>query len=168
MLPNKFYSIFIKCSSKYRSSIHWLLTPVSWKMPYESSQILWTPPCQLYLHTIWFFFFQNFKVSDVYDIFLFSLTWDSMGTNILKGYSSNNFRLICGKLYRNKRPMGLEALLENQLGHLPKFQKFHNVAIKVAHILHFYLRARNWAYFHSMNSSFRDTGRFSKLTYLGM
>ncbi len=26
---------------------------------------------------------------------------------------------------RNKRPMGLDALLENQLGHLPKFQKLH-------------------------------------------
>ncbi len=25
----------------------------------------------------------------------------------------------------NKRPMGLDALLENQLGHLPKFQKLH-------------------------------------------
>ncbi len=25
----------------------------------------------------------------------------------------------------NKRPMGLDALLENQLGHWPKFQKLH-------------------------------------------
>ena len=33
----------------------------------------------------------------------------------------------------NKRPMGLDALLENQLGHLPKF-----------HILSFYPRGRNW------------------------
>ncbi len=27
--------------------------------------------------------------------------------------------------FSNKRPMGLDALLENQLGHLPKFQKLH-------------------------------------------
>ncbi len=25
----------------------------------------------------------------------------------------------------NKKPMGLDALLENQLAHRPKFQKFH-------------------------------------------
>ncbi len=35
---------------------------------------------------------------------------------------------------------------------------------EVAHILHFYLRGRNWAHFHSMSSSFQDTCRFSKLT----
>ena len=37
---------------------------------------------------------------------------------------------------------------------------------EVAHILHFYLRGRSWAYFHSMSSSFRETWRFSKLPYL--
>ena len=29
-------------------------------------------------------------------------------------------------------------------------------------------RGRNWAYFHSMGNSFQNTGRFSKLPYLGM
>ncbi len=29
----------------------------------------------------------------------------------------------------NKRPMGLDALLVNQLGHLPKFQKLHIYSI---------------------------------------
>ncbi len=32
---------------------------------------------------------------------------------------------------------------------------------KVAHILHFYLRGRNWAYFHSMSSNFRNTCQLS-------
>ncbi len=31
-----------------------------------------------------------------------------------------------------------------------------------------YLRGHNWAYFHSMSSSFRDMCLFSKLPYLGM
>ena len=38
---------------------------------------------------------------------------------------------------------------------------------KVAHILST-PGSRNWAYFHSMGSGFRDTGPFSKLPYLGM
>ncbi len=42
--------------------------------------------------------------------------------------------------------MGLDALLENQLGHLPKFQKLHIYSISNP-------RGRNWAYFHSMSSS---------------
>ena len=39
---------------------------------------------------------------------------------------------------------------------------------EVAQVLSFYPRGRNWAYFHSTGSGFRDTGRFSKLPYLGM
>ena len=31
----------------------------------------------------------------------------------------------CRVMKINKRPMGLDALLENQLCHLPKFQKLH-------------------------------------------
>ncbi len=32
----------------------------------------------------------------------------------------------------NKRPMGLDALLQNQLGHLPKFQKLHIYSISTS------------------------------------
>ena len=39
---------------------------------------------------------------------------------------------------------------------------------EVAHARCFYPRELNWAYFHSMGSGFWDTGRFSKLPYLGM
>ncbi len=39
---------------------------------------------------------------------------------------------------------------------------------EVAHILSFYNRSRNWGYFHSTGSGFRDKGHFSKLPYLGM
>ncbi len=38
----------------------------------------------------------------------------------------------------------------------------------VAHILSCYLRGWKCAYFRSMGSGFRNTGRFSKLPYLGM
>ncbi len=33
---------------------------------------------------------------------------------------------------QNKRPMGLNALLENQLGHLPKFQKLDIYSISTS------------------------------------
>ena len=39
---------------------------------------------------------------------------------------------------------------------------------KVPHILPFYPMDRIWAYFHPRNSGFWDTGRFSKLPYLGV
>ncbi len=32
----------------------------------------------------------------------------------------------------NKRPMGLDDLLENQLGHFPKFQKLHIYSISTS------------------------------------
>ncbi len=47
------------------------------------------------------------------------------------------------------------------LGHRPKFQKLHMYSLPAP-------RGRNWAYFWSMGSGSRDTGRFSKLPYLGM
>ena len=52
--------------------------------------------------------------------------------------------------------MGLDDLLKNQLGHGPKFQKFHIHSLSNT-------GRRNWAYFHSMGSGFRDNGCFSKL-----
>ena len=58
----------------------------------------------------------------------------------------------------NKRPMGPDALLQNQLGHLPKF---HMYSLSTP-------RGQNWAYLHPRSSGFRDTGRFSKLPFLGM
>ncbi len=39
---------------------------------------------------------------------------------------------------------------------------------EVAHILCYYRRGSNWAYFHWTGSGFRDMGQFSKLPYLGM
>ncbi len=44
----------------------------------------------------------------------------------------------------NKRPMGLDALLQNQLGHLPKFTYIP------------FPGGQNWAYFCSTGSGFRD------------
>ncbi len=58
----------------------------------------------------------------------------------------------------NKTPMGLDALLETQLGHLPKF---HIYSLSTS-------GGQNWAYFCSTGRGFRITGRFSKLPYLGM
>ncbi len=57
--------------------------------------------------------------------------------------------------------MGLDALLENQLGHWPKFQQLHIRSISTQ-------RGWSWPYFSSMGSGFWDTGRFSKLPYLAM
>ncbi len=63
---------------------------------------------------------------------------------------------------QNKRPMGLETLLKNQLGHGPLFQKLH------LHSLSTTKGRRKWAYFRSMGSGFWDNDRFSKLPYMGM
>ncbi len=49
--------------------------------------------------------------------------------------------------------MGLDGLLENQLGHWPKFQKLRIHSLSTP-------RGWNWAYCRSMGSGFRDTGRF--------
>ena len=57
--------------------------------------------------------------------------------------------------------MGIVALLENQLGHWPKFQKLHIYSLSTP-------GGWNWAYFCSTGSGFWDTGQFSKLPYLGM
>ncbi len=43
-------------------------------------------------------------------------------------------RLIETVVNKNKRPMGLDALLENQLGHLPKFQKLHIYSISTPRV----------------------------------
>ncbi len=43
-----------------------------------------------------------------------------------------------------------------KLGHWPKLQKFHIYSLSTP-------RGRNWAYFRSMGSGFRHTGRLSKL-----
>ena len=61
----------------------------------------------------------------------------------------------------NKRSMGLDVLLKNQLAHGPKFQKLHIHSLSNP-------GCRNWAYFHSMGSGFWDNGWFSKLPYLAM
>ncbi len=63
--------------------------------------------------------------------------------------------------YENKRTVGLGALLNNQLGHGPKFQKLHIHHLPIP-------GRRNWASFCSIGSGFRDNGWFSKLPYLGM
>ncbi len=55
--------------------------------------------------------------------------------------------------------MGFDALLKNQLGHGPKFQKLHIHLISIP-------GGRNWAYFRSMGSGFLDNCWFSKLPYL--
>ena len=46
-------------------------------------------------------------------------------------------------------------------GHWPKFQKLHIYTLSTP-------GGQNWAYFASMDSSFWDTSRFSKLPYLDM
>ena len=48
-----------------------------------------------------------------------------------------------------------------KLGHSPKFQRLHMYTLLTTW-------GRNWAYFRSTDSGFRDTGRFSKLIYLGI
>ncbi len=48
-----------------------------------------------------------------------------------------------------------------KLGHWPKFQQLHRYSLSTPD-------GRNWAYFRSTGSGFWDTGRFSKLPYLGM
>ncbi len=60
--------------------------------------------------------------------------------------------------------MGLDALLENQLGHGPKFQKLH------IHSLSSPGGGVGWylGYFSSTGSGFRDMGPFLKLPYFGM
>ena len=57
--------------------------------------------------------------------------------------------------------MGLGALLEKQLGHLPNFQKLHTFSISTSGV-------EIELIFHSMSSSFLDRCRFSKWPYLGM
>ncbi len=57
--------------------------------------------------------------------------------------------------------MGLGALLNNQLGHGPMFQKLHIHSLSIP-------GCQNWAYFCCMGSGFRDNGWFSKLPYLGI
>ncbi len=64
------------------------------------------------------------------------------------------------KIY-NKRPMGLDALLKNQLGHGPRFQKLHIHSLSTPGGL-------NLGYLCSTGSGFRDMGPFSKLPYLAM
>ncbi len=61
----------------------------------------------------------------------------------------------------NERPMGVDVLLKNQLGHGSKFQKLHIHSLSNS-------GRRNWAYIRSMGSDFRDNGWFSKLPYLTM
>ena len=65
---------------------------------------------------------------------------------------------ICEKLTRG--PWAL-SLLENQLGHLPKFQNLHIYSISTSGV-EIELIFSLWV------SSFRGTWRFSKLPYLGM
>ncbi len=48
-----------------------------------------------------------------------------------------------------------------KLGHWPKSQNLHIYSFSTP-------GGRNWAYFCSKDSGFRDAGRFSKLPYLGM
>ena len=48
-----------------------------------------------------------------------------------------------------------------KLGHWPKCQKLHIYPLSTP-------GGRNWAYFCSTDSGFRDTGQVSKLPYLGM
>ncbi len=48
-----------------------------------------------------------------------------------------------------------------KLSKWPKFQKLHTYSLSTP-------GGRNWAYFRSTGSGFRDTDRFSKLPYLGM
>ena len=57
--------------------------------------------------------------------------------------------------------MGLGSLLENQLGHLPRFQKLHIFSISTSGV-------KIELIFRFMSSSFLDTCRFSKLPYCGM
>ncbi len=61
----------------------------------------------------------------------------------------------------NKRPMVLDTLLENQLGHWPKFQKLHIYSLSTP-------GRWTWDYFHSKGSRFWDIGYFSKLPYLAI
>ena len=54
--------------------------------------------------------------------------------------------------------MGLDTLLDNQLGHLPKFH-IHSLSTTGVEIE---------LIFTLVSSGFWDTGRFSKVPYLGM
>ncbi len=83
---------------------------------------------------------------------------------IFKTHNISTICCICSALLipppkKKRRPMGLDALLKNQLGHGPKVKKLH------IHFLSIPGR-RNWVYFRSMGSGFWDCGWFSKLPYL--
>ncbi len=58
---------------------------------------------------------------------LFTHTEEETGDNINWIYWLTSFHQLLEDI--NKRPIGLDALLENQLGHLPKFQKLHIYSI---------------------------------------
>ena len=75
---------------------------------------------------------------------------------------SRGSKLSLFSLYRQWFPRHRKifqiAILGIKFGHWPKCQKLHIYPLSTP-------TGRNWAYFWSMGSSFRDTGRFSKLPY---
>ncbi len=81
-------------------------------------------------------------------------SWMEIQTVDLEWYSRQEIHNGTGN---NKRPMGLDALLENQFA-----WPLSNVP-EVAHTLLFYPRGATLSYFHSMGSGFRDMGWFFKI-----
>ncbi len=75
------------------------------------------------------------------------------GPPITDNLATDNLLTIHRHIYINKRPMGLDALLQNQLGHLPKF---HIYSLSRGSKLSLLLLYGQWF------------PRFSKLPYLRM
>ena len=90
-----------------------------------------------------------------------SLLCTFRGDFVLKFFLTHGSLLTKTKTNCNKRPMSLDVLLENQLGHWPKCQKSQIYSLSTT-------GGRNWAYFCCTGSGFLDMGRSSKLAYVNM
>ncbi len=66
-----------------------------------------------------------------------------------------------GSSFREKEWFSKLQYLAIKLSHCKKFQQWHIYSLSTP-------EGRNWAYFCSTCSGFWDTGRFSKLPYMGM
>ena len=89
----------------------------------------------------------------------------SRSTTYILSFYPRGSKLTLFLLYGQQFPR-YEAIfklpyLAMKLCHWTKLQKLHIYSLST-------LGDRNWVYFRSMGSSFRDMGQFSKLPYLGM
>ncbi len=137
----------------------------------------WFSYCKCYVINNVFCFFELVKISFSYvsqRLFSSSLCYYLLSSAHQPQWGSLNCRqlsqLVCTEqsdnctLYtckqqteedNNKRPMGLDALLENQLGHLPKFQKLHIYSISTSGV-EFGLIFTLWAVVSEIRANFQN------------